>query len=238
MSKQDVEIAPTSDDLMHVARLVTIGELSACFAHDVNNPLMLIRGHLRYIDQKLEPDHPLRASFEAIERSSRRIEDMARRMLSFSRKRTVKVERHDIGELVADAWRFMEPHFQEYTEISMNVAPGLPPVEVDRWQMLQALVNLLQNAAEAMVNSTSAALSITVRPIDHDILISIGDTGRGIAAEDLQRIFTPFFTTKGDRGTGLGLYVTRRIIEEHGGTIAVQSCSKGTTFTISLPLPE
>src|SRR5882672_8877493 len=112
---------PTSEDLLHVARLVTVGELSACFAHEVFNPLMLIRGHLRFVDEGLAPDHPLRINFEVIERASKRIEDMARRMLDFSRKRATRPESYDIAELMADALRFMQPYFQDqYTEVKTN----------------------------------------------------------------------------------------------------------------------
>ncbi len=231
------ETMPTSEDLLHVARLVTVGELSACFAHEVFNPLMLIRGHLRFIDEGLPPDHPLRLNFEVIERASRRIEDMARRMLDFSRKRSTAAESYDIAELMADALRFMQPYFQDqYTEVRLSVSPGLPRVEADRWQIVQALVNLLQNAAEAMSNCESRSLSVSATRVDEDIRIAIADTGNGIDSADLSRIFTPFFTTKGERGTGLGLYITRRIIEEHRGTIAVQTGSRGTTFVVSLPL--
>src|ERR1700756_5622193 len=86
------------DELLHFSRLITIGELSACFAHEVTNPLMLIRGHVRFVEESLAADHPLRMNFDVIARASHRIEEMARHMLDFSRKRGRRTERCDIAE--------------------------------------------------------------------------------------------------------------------------------------------
>jgi len=224
-------------DLLHVGRLVTVGELSACFAHDVMNPLMMILGNLTLADDVLAPDHPARANFEVIERASRRIEEMARRILDFSRKRPRRRVSYDIAEIATDALRFMQPYFQEqYAEVKVNLAAGLPRIQVDRWQFIQALVNVLQNAADAMTAADRRTVAVNITRADDDVRIAVSDTGRGIDERDLPRIFTPFFTTKGDRGTGLGLYITRRIIEEHNGTITVETSPRGTTFVIALPL--
>src|SRR5207245_10648178 len=97
--------------LLHFSRLVTIGELSACFAHEVNNPLTLIRGHVRFVEDSLPVYHPLRNSFEVIERASRRIEEMARRMLDFSRKKTQCAESCEVAELISDALILVQPYF-------------------------------------------------------------------------------------------------------------------------------
>jgi two-component system NtrC family sensor kinase len=233
------DLLPTSEDLLHVARLVTIGELAACFAHEVMNPLTMIRGNLSIANYELPDDHPAHLYLEAIGRAERRIEELARRMLNFSKKRNSVAESHDVAEIVADAMRFMQPFFHEQdATIKTRIAPSLPRIEADRWQIVQALVNLLQNAAEAMLTMNDRTLTVSVTHEENDIRISIADTGRGIAGEDLPRIFTPFFTTKGDTGTGLGLYITRRIVDEHRGTITVETSTRGTTFTVSLPLPD
>ena len=223
-------------DLLHVARLVTVGELSTCFAHDVMNPLMMIRGNLCFVNETLPSDHPARAYFDVIERAYTRIEDMAKRMLDFSRRRPTRLQCFDALEIVSDAIRFMQPYFQEkYTEVKVSIAPGLPQIQVDRWQFIQALVNIFQNAADAMSGTDCRMLGVNVTRVDSDIRIGVSDTGRGIPEQILPKIFTPFFTTKGDRGTGLGLYITRKIIEEHHGTIAVETDPRGSTFVISLP---
>ena len=225
------------DELMHFSRLITIGELSACFAHEVANPLMLIRAHLRFVEESLTPDHPIRINFEVIDRASRRIEEMTKRMLDFSKNRTRRTEPCDIAELVSDALRFVQPYVRSrFVDVQVHLEPRLPPLEIDRWQMVQALVNLLQNAAEAMADLDRRILSITARVDEDQTYIVISDTGTGIASANVARIFDPFFTTKGERGTGLGLYITKQVIEEHRGTINVQTGGRGTTFVISLPL--
>src|ERR671934_33207 len=100
------------EELLHFSRLITIGELSACFAHEVTNPLMLIRGHVRFVEESLPAEHPLRINFEVIERASRRVEEMAKRMLDFSRKRAHRTEPTDVAELIGDALRFVQPYLK------------------------------------------------------------------------------------------------------------------------------
>jgi signal transduction histidine kinase len=225
------------DELLHFSRLITIGELSACFAHEVTNPLMLIRGHVRFVEESLPPDHPLRINFQVIDRASRRIEEIARRMLDFSKKRTRQNEVCEIDELISDALRFVQPYLRTQTiDIQVQLDQELRAVEVDRWQMVQVIVNLLQNAADAMAETEKRVLSIASK-IEGDVIkIAISDTGTGILAEDLQRIFDPFFTTKGEHGTGLGLFIAKQVVEGHKGSITVETGSRGTTFVISLPL--
>jgi signal transduction histidine kinase len=225
------------DELLHFSRLITIGELSACFAHEVTNPLMLIRGHVRFVEESLPPDHPLRNNFQVIDRASRRIEEIAKRMLDFSKKRTRQNEVCEIDELISDALRFVQPYLRtQFINVQVHLDQDLPAARVDRWQMVQVIVNILQNAADAMAESEKRVLSIATR-IEGDVMkIAISDTGCGIAAEDVQGIFDPFFTTKGERGTGLGLFIAKQVVEGHKGSITVETGSGGTTFVISLPL--
>lgn len=226
-----------TDGLPHFFRLITVGEFSACFAHEVRNPLTLIRGHLRLIDESLPANDPLRSNFEAIDRASLRIEEMAQRMLDFSKKRNRRTESCDVAELIADALRFVQPYVRtKFIDVHVDVEAELPAIDADRWQMVQAVVNLLQNAADAMAGADQRLLSISAGVEKKRVRILISDTGTGIAKAHLAKIFEPFFTTKGDRGTGLGLYITRQVIEEHRGTIDVQTSNRGTTFLIGLPL--
>jgi signal transduction histidine kinase len=225
----------TPDDLLHFSRVLTIGELSACFAHEVTNPLMLIRGNLRLIDESLPADHPLRVSFESIARASQRIEEMAKRMLDFSRSRSAQTEPCEIAELISEALRFIRPYIRARSIDVRTDLNALPMINLDRWQIIQALVNLLQNATDSMAGVERRVLSINSR-IEGDVVrIAVSDTGSGIAPGDVQRIFEPFFTTKGESGTGLGLFITRLVVEAHGGSITVETSAGETTFVISLP---
>jgi len=225
------------EELLHFSRLATIGELSACFAHEVNNPLTLIRGHVRFVADSFPLDHPLRNSFEVIERASRRLEEMARRMLDFSRKGTPSTESCEVAELISDALCLVQPYLKAHcVDVKLHPDPDLPRIDLDRCQMVQAVVNLLQNAADSMAEAGERVLSITTRIEGDTMRIAISDTGTGIAPGNLKQIFEPFFTTKGDRGTGLGLFITKQVVEGHRGSIDVETGSRGTTFVISLPL--
>jgi len=227
----------STEELLHFSRLITIGELSACFAHEVTNPLMLIRGHVKFVEESLPLEHPVRMNFEVIDRASRRIEEMAKRMLDFSKKRARRMELCDIAEIISDALRFIQPYVRsQFVDVQVHLEPNLPLVRLDRWQMVQAVVNILQNAADAMAERERRTVAITARVDNGQICVAISDTGPGIALADVNKIFDPFFTTKGERGTGLGLYITKQVIDEHSGTINVQTGDRGTTFSLSLPL--
>jgi signal transduction histidine kinase len=226
-----------SNELLHFSRLITIGELSASFAHEVTNPLMLIRGHLKIAEESLPSEHPIQKNLEVIDRASRRIEEMAKRMLDFSKKRAARREAADIAEVISDSLRFIQPYFRaQPVDVQVHLEPGIPLVLVDRWQMVQAIVNIVKNAADAMSGLERRILSITACVEGTQLRIAITDTGPGISAANVEKIFEPFFTTKGERGTGLGLHITKQVIEEHGGTIQVQTSERGTIFLISLPL--
>jgi len=234
-SSPEIQISP--DELFHISRLVTIGELSACFAHEVFNPLMMMRGHLNFAEEMMTEGDPLRSHFEVIDRAARRIEDMARRMLDFSRKRSNELEYCSVRDLIDEAMRFVQPYVLANTVLTqLEIEPVLDEIAVDRVQMIQVFVNLIQNAAAAMAHSSRRVLTISAKQEDGQICITFADTGKGIVASDVSRIFNPFFTTKGELGTGLGLYIARRVVEEHRGTITVQTHDLGTAFTISLPL--
>jgi signal transduction histidine kinase len=227
----------STDELVHFFRLVTVGEFSACFAHEVRNPLTLIRGHLRLLQDAVDPAHPLRCHCDAIDRAARRIEEMAERMLDFSKKRIRSNEFCDLGELISESLRFVQPYIRTKSiEVRLRIDPELPAVEADRWQLLQALVNFFQNAADAMAQARERLLSVDTAGEGNWVRIVIADTGTGIAPANLSKIFEPFFTTKGERGTGLGLYIAKQVVEEHGGTILVESSALGTAFTINIPI--
>ena len=225
------------EELLHLSRLITIGELSACFAHEVTNPLMLIKGHIRFLGETLPAGDPLRANFEVIERASQRIEELAKCMLDFSRRRSPQTQPCELAELISDALRFVQPYLRtQFIDVQVHLDTRLRLINLDRWQIIHALVNLLQNAADSMMGVDQRVLSITGRIAEGAMRIAISDTGIGIAPTDLRRIFEPFFTTKGERGTGLGLFITRQVVEAHRGSITVETSNRGTIFVISLPL--
>jgi len=227
----------SDEELLHFSRLVTLGELSACIAHDVNNRLTLVRGHLDLFEEALPGDHPLRMNIKVIDDAAKRIEEMAKRMLDFSKKRPRCTSRCEVEDLVLDALDLVQPYTRSNrVDVQLHFDEQLPIMEVDRGEVIQAIVNLVKNAIDAMAKVDRRVLSITGTVDDNEIQIVISDTGLGIQPDHITRIFEPFFTTKGERGTGLGLYITKQVIEEHHGSVQVESSSRGTSFVISLPL--
>src|SRR6185436_13776709 len=172
-----------------------------------------------------------------IDRASLRIEELARRMLDFSRKRSHRTESCEVAELISEALRFVQPQFRTtFIDLQVHVDPRAAVIDIDRWQMVQALVNLFQNAADAMADVDDRVLTVSAEVERGQVVLIVSDTGAGIASSIQSKIFEPFFTTKGERGSGLGLYITKQVVEAHHGTIEVQSSGRGTSFIISLPL--
>jgi signal transduction histidine kinase len=230
----------SADRLLHLSRLAMIGELSACFAHDVANPLMVIQEYLRQIEEQTSSDNPVRDHVLAATAASDRLGQLAARMLDFSRKHPGRIEICDASELVRDAFRFVEPYLLlRSVRLEVHTADEPTAISVDRNMLVQVLINLFQNAGDAMEGCSDRRLGVKIQNEPEEVRIEVSDTGRGIAEADISRVFEPFFTTKGHMGTGLGLYITRRIVvEELRGRIEVQSNLPDTVFTISLPHPS
>lgn len=224
-------------ELLHISRLVTLGELSACFSHEVMNPLTSLKGYVRLIEQVIPEDDPIRPHLIGLQRNSKRIEDMAKTMLGFSRKRNRELESCKAEDLICEAVRFVQPRLQNpMIQLEVRVEDHTPQVVVERWQIVHALVNLLQNSIDAIDRSQKRQITVLARYEDGFVRFSVSDTGSGIPIQFVSRIFVPFFSTKGEQGNGLGLYITRRAVEEHRGTITLQTGENGSVFTICIPL--
>jgi len=227
----------SNEQLRQFSRLITLGQLATCFAQDLMNPLTLIRGHLQFIQETLPGDESVRTNFEVIDRASRRIEEVAKRMQDFGKKRIRRLDCWDVTELITDALRFIQPYIRHpFIDVQQQFDSELRQVKVDRSQVVHAIVNVLQNSVDAMAGSDRRILSISARAMGEQVQIAICDTGPGIPSCNIPEIFEPFFTTKEDRATGLGLYVTKQVIEEHHGTIALETSDRGTNFVINLPI--
>jgi len=234
------EALMSEEGLRHISRLVTIGELALCFSHEVNNPLTAVIGCAYNMQQALPEGDPIRTQLDSITRNSMRMKGMTDSMLNFGRKREKTKDRCTPEQLIHEAVRLVGPYFQAFQPppivIQIDVKSGCPNVAVDYWSMIHVLVNLLNNAADAMAKSRQRLITITAqREAQRMVRISVADTGSGIAPQDAGRVFSAFFTTKGEQGNGLGLFIARNTIEDHGGSIALQTGNNGTTFTICLP---
>ena len=234
---QKLRLTLAQQQMLQAAKLSALGELVAGVAHELNNPLTVLLGTADMIEaQASEPvlEH-VRLMREAVNSA----QSVVRGLLTFGRQMPLEKTRVDVAELTERvmALTFGELHVAE-VKIHKDIAPGLPAVWADANQLQQVLVNLVTNARQAMADvEGQRRLQISVQRADPDrVRIQVEDTGAGIPADILPKVFDPFVTTKRD-GTGLGLSISYGIIREHGGALSVESTvGKGTTFTIELPI--
>ncbi len=217
-------------------RLAALGEMSAVVAHEIRNPMAGIAAGVEYLGKSVPDDSPQKEGVAMILGEIERVNRILEDILSVARPFQLKLSAQAVPGIVEGVLhRHQTPIKNKAIRVTRRYAPSLPPVQADRERLEQALTNLVLNAVEAM--PAGGTLDIGLDADDRWLTITISDTGPGISLDAQRRIFEPFFTTK-TRGTGLGLAVARRVIEEHGGIIDVTSePGKGTTFIIQLPLP-
>jgi two-component system, NtrC family, sensor kinase len=218
-------------------KMASLGVLSSGVAHEINNPLGTILGYAGYLEGKMSPDDPNYTYIHEIKRESKRCRKIVQDLLSFARTPKPNLEDTDINQLLAQILDFAANHTDmHHVTIQRDLAPGLPTIMVDGDQLRQVAINIILNAGAAVHEKGRLLVSTRVDQENGRIRIDFSDNGVGIAEENLDRIFEPFFTTK-SRGTGLGLAITRQIVEQHHGTITMESTEgKGTTVIIHLPV--
>lgn len=221
------------------ARLAAVGETVASLSHSIRNILQALRGGGEVVELGLRKKdlNLVSNGWDILSRNLDRIYELTMNMLAFSKQRKPEFEMVNLLKLMQEVIELMAPQCDKRSiALITELDPDMPPIPADPSGMHQAVMNLMSNALDA-VEPGQGVLTLRCEyvPETHQAKISITDNGRGIDAETLNRIFTPFYSTKGLRGTGLGLAVTRKIIEEHGGTIEVHSKpDEGTTFILTL----
>jgi len=226
------------EEVMKSERLAMIGRLAAGVAHEINNPLGSIMLFARLVLNKCPEDTPVRQNLERIEGEVKRCQDIVQGLLDFSRQREPKAEPVDLNSLLDKTIALFEnqPMFHNI-EVSRHYQEDLPDAVVDPAQLQQVFVNIIMNAVDAMEGR--GRLTVTTRFLTETDALEIGlaDTGCGMTKEVLERIFEPFYTTKGvGHGTGLGLSISHGIIQRHGGTLKASSrVGEGSLFTVTLP---
>ena len=240
------------NQVLQAQKLEAVGTLAGGIAHDFNNILWIITGNTELAEVTLEKAHPAQHNLKRIEQASQRAKDLVAQILSFSRQSAQEKRPLKINAIVKESLKLMRASLPATIDIRQNIPSESPTVLADLSQINQVIVNLCTNAAHAM-REKGGILDVSLVEINLDddeearrqglgpgkyAILSVMDTGHGIAAEDLDRIFDPFYSTKQvDEGTGLGLSVTHGIVKDHGGTITVHSKPEtGTTFHILLPI--
>ena len=221
--------------LLASGRLVAVGELTASMAHEFNNPLGIILGFAEGLLTTMDPSDANYHHVQIILEEANRCEKLVQELLEFGRPKCAEFALIDIEEIICKTMDLVRPHAgKNQVETIIQSDGQLPRIYADAQQLQQVLLNLSLNAVDAMPKGGTLTLGAAVDSFDR-MTITVADTGIGIDADVLPRIFQPFFTSKKRRGLGLGLPICDRIIKSHGGTIEVASkpgC--GTTFRIHL----
>jgi PAS domain S-box-containing protein len=227
-------------DLAHINRVSMMGELTASLAHEINQPIAAALMDARTCVRWLRRDTPDVA--EGCEAASRIINDATRaaeivdRVRSLYRRDTSERELLDLNEIIRVMIVLLRDKAnQSSISIRTELDPGLPLITADRVQLQQVLMNLMLNGIEAMKDASGELTVTSKRTEDGQVLISVSDSGIGLPVGEVERIFEAFFTTK-PQGTGMGLSISRRIIESHGGRLwAASNSGRGATFQFTLP---
>jgi PAS domain S-box-containing protein len=226
----------TRQAMMQQDKLASIGRLSAGVAHEINNPLTTILTTAMLIQEDIDPDNPMYEELETITNETLRCRKIVASLLDFARQTKPAKKHHNINGIITECIQLTrkQAEFKD-VQILQALSEKVPELLLDKEQIQQALINLILNATDATDPGGTITVSTAFSPDNQVVKIQVSDTGKGIAAEVVDKIFEPFFTTR-EIGTGLGLAITHGIIGRHGGDIRVQSRpSQGTTFTIRLP---
>ncbi|MCP5463921.1 MAG: PAS domain-containing protein [Deltaproteobacteria bacterium] len=227
--------------LMHSEKMAAVGTLAGGIAHEVNNPLGGILAFVQLVMRQLPDDHSSQEDLKEIEDAALRCKKIVRNLLDFSRQEFQEaMDAVRLDEVVQKTLGMVRLNAKQAdVELTLDLKEDLPSIHGDFNKLQQVLLNLVGNALHAMKNCQARKLSLSTfcNPEQSKIFLQVQDSGTGIDKKVLNRIFDPYYTTKGQgEGTGLGLSITYKIIQEHHGKIDVESeLNKGTTITISFP---
>jgi signal transduction histidine kinase len=230
-------------ELAHVTRVTTLGELTASIAHEVSQPLAAIISNaeacLQWLDREVPDLHAARRSAEWIIEDGNRASEVMRRVRALAKKTDVEKAPLDVNNVVGEVIALVQRELISHrVSLQTKLAPALPPILGDRVQLQQVIINLVMNGIEAMQPVMDRPRELVIRSRQDEaqqVLVSVTDCGVGISAENADRLFNAFFTTKAS-GMGMGLSICRSIVEAHDGRLWTEAnVPCGTTFQFTLP---
>jgi two-component system NtrC family sensor kinase len=232
----------SAEQLLQSQKLASIGELSAGIAHEINNPLAIIRQEAEWLLHLFKKESPpdaaeIKNCLTEVVHQVDRAREITHNLLNFARRQQPVVQAVDLNRLVEDMTLLVAKEAQHHQiAVVKQLQPDLPSINSDAPLLRQVILNLLNNAIQA--TGPDGTVTVTTRVVEpNQVMVQIDDTGHGIPKENLAQIFDPFFTTKPQgKGTGLGLSICHGIIERLGGKISAASeVGKGSSFTVKLP---
>jgi two-component system, NtrC family, sensor kinase len=236
-----IEIARLYQESVQQERLAATGQTVASLSHSIKNILQGMRGGADVVDMGLKNNdiNQMKTGWSILQRNLDKVQALTMNMLAYSKPRNPNLELTNIPYVLGECMELIRTLASDKkVTLLMEINKDQPPVPADADGLHQAVLNLLTNALDA-VESGRGVITLTsdVDAMNQEAVIEVQDNGMGIKPDNLKRIFQPFYSTKGQRGTGLGLAVTKKIVEEHGGRIqATSKVGGGTTFRISLPM--
>ncbi len=234
LREQTEVLFQTEEHLRRADRLSALGELSAGMAHEIRNPLGSIKGAAEILRDDYGPGEPKFEFIQILLKETDRLNGIVQEFLSFARPKPPELQETDINGVIESVLTLTaQPLRKAGVVLRKELDPAIGPRNLDAGLLKQAFLNLVLNAVQAMPEGGTLTVMSALRG---DLLeVSVADTGVGIPSEDRKKLFSPFFTTK-EGGTGLGLAITYRIVENHRGTIDVESePGKGARFTVRIP---
>ncbi len=242
------ELRRAHDEVLHVETMASVGKMAAVVAHEINNPLSGILTYSKLLKKWVDKDQvggekkqEAQQCLDLISSESRRCGELVRNLLTFSRQSPMNVQSTDINRVVEQCTMLLRPNLKiAAIDLHCTLADGLPRLHCDPSQIEQVLLAVIVNAADAMPKGGNLWIDSRLSDDGSRVALTVRDDGSGIPPEVMPKIFEPFVTTKENgHGTGLGLAVSRGIVERHSGKISVESeVGKGTTVTITLPVPD
>lgn len=240
-SNLEQKVEEKTSQLLRAERLAAVGELAAEVAHEINNPLGGLRNFASMLENEPENISQTKKYATLMLEGLKRVEMIVKRLLTFSRPYKLNISENNINTIINSSLEFIEHRIEpDQVLIRKELKDSIPPVFIDADHISQALINILVNALDSMPNRGELTIKTDAcKKHGECVTVSIADTGCGICDVNIDKIFEPFFTTKnkeGEQGLGMGLAISKRIIEDHHGEISVESkVGQGTTFSICLP---
>lgn len=236
------ELKRLEKEIQQHDRLVALGKMAAGVAHEVRNPLSSIKGFATLLGSKFKDGSQEHEAADLLVHEAERLNRSITELLNYARPTTLKIEQINIGDMVASSLKLISSDAQALgVNTSLEIDPAIPEIPADRDRINQVLLNLYLNALQAMEDSSrEKELKVSVHLDDANgvVMIDIHDNGKGIPQESIDKVLDPYFTTKPE-GTGLGLALAYKIIDEHDGTIRFKSTEgQGTTVLVTLPVQK
>jgi signal transduction histidine kinase len=238
LSARERALKDAQAQLIQSEKMAAFGQLGAGVAHEIKNPLAGILGLIQLLQRQAHENPTFREGLATMEKETKRCKTIIDNLLKFARQERVELEHVDVGAVIGDAVSIMSHQLAlNRVKLSKSVAEGVPAIKGNANQLQQVLMNLILNAQQAMSGNPGEVVVEAGLGADGRVVVKVTDNGPGIPKDIQRRIFEPFFTTKPTgQGTGLGLSVSYGIVQDHKGTIEVESeVGKGTAFIIRLP---